>query len=71
MKLWALLFQTAVAAPCPGLPHSVPVQNFAKVPELPAYDVALKKLDLKASSAPKSSKFGFVSNTSCLLGSGL
>ena len=46
MKLLALLFPTA-AAVCPGLPHSVPVEDFAKVPELPVYDLALKALDLK------------------------
>eukprot|EP00438_Fugacium_kawagutii_P006004 Skav234097 [mRNA] locus=scaffold4778:66148:76100:- [translate_table: standard] len=35
------------AAPCPGLKYTTPPENFAKVPSIPGYDLALKELNLK------------------------
>uniref|UniRef100_A0A7S4SPD2 Plant heme peroxidase family profile domain-containing protein n=1 Tax=Alexandrium monilatum TaxID=311494 RepID=A0A7S4SPD2_9DINO len=35
-------------APCPGTPFGTPPENFARVPELPVYDEALRRLDLTA-----------------------
>eukprot|EP00434_Breviolum_minutum_P030145 symbB.v1.2.026661.t1/scaffold2686.1/size73053/1 len=43
----ALLLDGSLAQPCPGLKYTTPPENFAKVPEIPAYDLALKELNLK------------------------
>jgi len=44
----AALPMAAAGAPCPGMRYGTPPENFARVPELPVYDAALRDLDLAA-----------------------